>query len=681
MAVNVPIISEWRDKGLKTASRDIDGFSKKAKRQFEGLASAGRKIALGFAAAATGAAAFAKSAVDAASDFDESASKLGVIIGGASDAVIDFAKNASALGISANEAADAAGKFAIFGKAAGLSGDQLAQFSTEFITLSADLASFNNSSPQEAIDAIGAALRGESEPLRRFGVLLDDATMRQAALELGIYDGNGALNAQQKILAAQKLIYAQTGDAQGDFERTSGGLANQQRILAARLSNLRMEIGMKLLPIFTKFAGFLANRLYPAVERFTRFAWRRLTDAFQTARPFLERIVSLFQDHIRPAIERVVKFMQDNENVVKAFLGVLAGAAALAALAALAGALGALVTPLGLIVAAAAAVAGAFVYMYENVEWFRNAVDTIGRWFRDKFPVYFREAVDKIRELWDKLWPGLLAMGQWFQNTWLNEDSKWRQGLEVAWAKTWNGVERFVGGVFDNIILLLNSFSSVFAGLWNVFLGAITGDWSRTWTGIQQIATGGFGSLKFGFGVLSLPIKVLWAMFGEELKLVWGLVWGFITEQAGKGWAILKQAWSAGTGFIADLWDRTIGRIISAVGNLVGSIATAKQEISSLANAAIPGPIKAIGGVIGGIAGGIKKVIPFADGGLVTGPTLGLVGEAGPELVIPLDKIGSMGGGTINVYVQGSVITERDLIEQIRVGLIRSQRSGRPLVA
>ncbi len=65
----------------------------------------------------------------------------------------------------------------------------------------------------------------------------------------GIFDGNGALTAQQKILAAQKVIFEQTGDAQGDFARTSDGLANSQRILKAQLADLQVAIGEGLLPV------------------------------------------------------------------------------------------------------------------------------------------------------------------------------------------------------------------------------------------------------------------------------------------------------------------------------------------------------------------------------------------------------------------------------------------------
>jgi hypothetical protein len=71
---------------------------------------------------------------------------------------------------------------------------------------------------------------------------------------------------------------------------------------------------------------------------------------------------------------------------------------------------------------------------------------------------------------------------------------------------------------------------------------------------------------------------------------------------------------------------------------------------------------------------------PFALGGIVTMPTIGLVGEAGAEAIIPLSQLGSMGTTNVYVTVQGSVSSEKDLVEAVRVGLVRSQKSGRSLL-
>jgi len=267
MAVSLSIVSEFAGKGVATAIqqfKQLDGTTQKAAFAF-------KKLLIPGAIAATGAiVAFTKGvvpAVNAASDLEESMSKNNVIFGDAASAVSSFADEAArALGQSKTQALAAASTFGTFGKAAGLAGQELATFSTDFVTLASDLASFNNTTPEDAINAIGAALRGESEPLRRYGVLLNDATLKAAALELGIYDGTGALTAQQKVLAAQKVIYEQTTDAQGDFARTSDGLANQQRILAAQVENLQAKFGELLLPVFKRVVQYINDNVLPALN-------------------------------------------------------------------------------------------------------------------------------------------------------------------------------------------------------------------------------------------------------------------------------------------------------------------------------------------------------------------------------------------------------------------------------
>lgn len=255
----------------KRAEKALGGVSKGAEKESGKFKKAFAGIAAGFAGAAIGAA--IKESIAAASDLNEATSKTQQVFGDASAAVIKFADTTAAkMGLSKQSALDAAGTFGIFGKSAGLQGKQLSDFTTKFTGLAADLASFNNTSPEQAIEAIGAALRGESEPMRAYGVLLDDASMRQEALRLGLINTTKqALTPQQKVLAAQSLIYKQTADAQGDFARTSGGLANQQRILTAQFADAKAEIGTALLPIALEFFGFLNKTAVPVLKSMAQF--------------------------------------------------------------------------------------------------------------------------------------------------------------------------------------------------------------------------------------------------------------------------------------------------------------------------------------------------------------------------------------------------------------------------
>jgi hypothetical protein len=256
--------------GLNKANQQVGNAS-------GSIGSAFKKIGVAVAAAGAAAGAFAVKlgvdAIKAASNLNETVSKVGQIFGSSAKQVEAFANTAAtSLGQSRQQALDASATFAVFGKAAGLAGSDLVDFSTDFTVLASDLASFNNTSPEQAIQAIGSALRGEAEPLRSYGVLLNDATLKQAALELGIISTTTqALTPQQKVLAAQKVIYEQTSDAQGDFGRTSDGLANQSKILKARLEDISAEIGTALLPIVTDLATFFGDEVIPVIEKFGNF--------------------------------------------------------------------------------------------------------------------------------------------------------------------------------------------------------------------------------------------------------------------------------------------------------------------------------------------------------------------------------------------------------------------------
>lgn len=334
-ALTLKLLADISDfnKNLDKGAKDVDGFGDK-------MAAVGKKVGVALAAAAAAAGAMAIKigidAVKAASNLAETQSKVGVIFGESADAINKFAATAATkLGQTRQQAMDAASTFATFGKSAGLAGNDLVKFSTDLTTLSADLASFYNTSPEQAINAIGAALRGESEPIRAYGVLLNDATLKQEALNMGIYNGTGALSAQQKVLAAQQVILRQTSDAQGDFARTSDGLANQQRILTAQIENTKTMLGEALLPTVLKVVAFFNNNVIPTFEAFVygltgnEGAVQGLDEtgkkayyageAFRSVAKSVAQLAATFSSDGQSSIQGFVtalKFLADTANVV-----------------------------------------------------------------------------------------------------------------------------------------------------------------------------------------------------------------------------------------------------------------------------------------------------------------------------------------------------------------------------
>ncbi|CAB4197539.1 hypothetical protein UFOVP1519_45 [uncultured Caudovirales phage] len=233
----------WMELRLKSdkAEKDADDAGKKLSSKLLGYFSSAVFIA------------GMKKSVDAASNLNEEITKSQTIFGKGSSAVIEFSKTAAkSMGISERAYLSAASNLKGMLDNMGLADDKSTQWSQKLVALGGDLASFFNTQPADAIQAISAALRGESEPIRRYNVSLNDALLKNKALELGLYDGKGALDANARANAALAVIMDQTSAAQGDFAKTSSGLANTQRITAAEQENASASLGKSFLPIYQR---------------------------------------------------------------------------------------------------------------------------------------------------------------------------------------------------------------------------------------------------------------------------------------------------------------------------------------------------------------------------------------------------------------------------------------------
>jgi hypothetical protein len=235
----------------------------------KGLMPSFRTLATVGAAAFTGAAVAGFKLTQTASNLSESMSKVDAVFGQSAGTIQDFAKTTSAsLGITRQQALEAAGTFGNLIQAFGLTRDDAATMSEDLVRLAADLASFNNVPIEDVFTALRSGLSGETEPLKRFGVAINDVRLKQEALNMGIYDGKGALDITAKTQAAYALILKDTSLAQGDVERTSGGFANQMRFLQAQLADAAAELGLVLLPYAERFVRFVNENIVPAVRAF-----------------------------------------------------------------------------------------------------------------------------------------------------------------------------------------------------------------------------------------------------------------------------------------------------------------------------------------------------------------------------------------------------------------------------
>lgn len=216
-----------------------------------------------------------KKSFDAASDLNESFSKVSTVFGKAGKDIDAFSRTAAkSLGLSRQEALDAAGTFGNMFTQIGIAAPAAAGLSKEMIQLATDLGSFHNADITEVIDAQSSAFRGEYDALQKFIPTINAATVEQKALEMTGKKATKELTLQEKALAVQKLMMEGAGAATGDFARTADGAANKQRILTATAKDASATFGEKLSPIIEKVTTFLTgladkfSQLSPKVQNF-----------------------------------------------------------------------------------------------------------------------------------------------------------------------------------------------------------------------------------------------------------------------------------------------------------------------------------------------------------------------------------------------------------------------------
>lgn len=251
-------------------------------------------------------------AISAASDLNEAMSKSATIFGVHGAAIEAWAQQGAAdFGLSKRAALDAAAGFGNMFDQLGISSDRAAQMSQNIVELAADFASFHNADISQVLDAQSAAFRGEYDSLQRFLPLINAASVEQEAMAMTGKKNKDALTAQEKALAVNNLMLKGAGAAAGDFDRTSGSLANQQRTLAANIENTRAIIGQKLQPAMNTVVQWLNTDGIPGFLKLTEVIGEGMADA---AAFFLGALADIASG-VAQTLEKVDQFIPGMEGV------------------------------------------------------------------------------------------------------------------------------------------------------------------------------------------------------------------------------------------------------------------------------------------------------------------------------------------------------------------------------
>lgn len=187
-------------------------------------------------------------------------------------AFADFNKfletTASKLGLSKREAAAFGAQLIGIGQGAGLRGKELEKFGESALTLGVDLAAKFGTPVEEALTAVKSAFSGEFTPLKKYGLAINDATLKQFALKNNIIKTTkGALDPQTKTLATFAYLSSSANDSIGNFGDTIGySVAGQIKVFNAQLDDAKTQLGSVFIPAIAPVVKFLSEVAIPAFK-------------------------------------------------------------------------------------------------------------------------------------------------------------------------------------------------------------------------------------------------------------------------------------------------------------------------------------------------------------------------------------------------------------------------------
>ena len=392
-----------------------------------------------------------------AADLQDALGATDQIFKSAADSVKQWADNLdSYYGIAEGEALEYANMMgSLLQNIGGLTEEEAAKQAQTLIELAGDLTAMYGGTTADAVRALTGALKGNNSMLDNYGIAANDALIKQKALEMGIYDGTGALELQAKQAATLALIMEQTGAAQGQAAREADGASGGMRAFATEIKNLSTDIGEVLLPVITPLLGNLND------------------------------IVKKFGD-LSPEMKKAIVIVGGLAAAVGPLL-ILLGTLSIA--------IGAISLPVVAVIAGIAALGAAIVWIYNS--WKENGekskqmladfgvalqqlINKVTAWLKEKWAKilgYIKEQYEKFVETWTERLEFLKGMFTGWKDAIIEVFTSLKELVTGVWSSLWEGIT----GLFErNIKILLTATLFVVDWMltkWSAFKEGLTDIW------------------------------------------------------------------------------------------------------------------------------------------------------------------------------------------------------------
>lgn len=261
------------ERDLDQTGARVEGTSGKHKSAMMGLAAglgsaAGTMIGAGLTKAVDLVTDSFSQAISGAGALQQSIGAIDTVFKGGASQMHAWAQTAGTdVGLTKNEFNELGTLIGTQLKNGGTAMEQLAPKTNDLIKLGADLSSMFGGTSREAVEALSSALKGERDPIEKYGVSLTQAKIDAEAAALGFKKVGGSLSDEATQAATLSLIMKQTADAHGNFAKESNTLEGQQQRLSAGWQNFTVSIATMALPALTGMLTGL-NDTMPVVEGF-----------------------------------------------------------------------------------------------------------------------------------------------------------------------------------------------------------------------------------------------------------------------------------------------------------------------------------------------------------------------------------------------------------------------------
>lgn len=495
-----------------------------------------------------------KYAVSGAADLEQSIGGVQTVFKDSADQMLAWADAADqSLGLTENEYNEFAARLGASLKNAGTPMDELGGKTNDLIAMGADLASLYGGTTAEAVDALGSALRGEMDPIERYGISLNDAALTAEGLAMGIEKTGGSFSTQEKQLISMSLLQKQSADATGNFAREQETASNVAQRLTAKLKETASELGSRLTPYLADLGGWILDKGIPVLEDFgtgIEGVWSILSggdfkgaentfglEEDSAAVGFLfdlrDAAIGLWENALVPLGE----WISDHWKDIAAFFAGFGGTMLVVGLIALGGAIGGVIASISWIPLAIGAAVGALTWFFTQTEVGKNILAAVVDW------------------MVNTAWPAIKTFAGWVADAavWL-----WQNVLAPAWA----GIKTAIAATVD---WLVNTAWPFIKGVWDAIAGAAIWLWQSViqpvWNGIKTAIAIAVTAilvyidlLKWYFNQVIAPVA-MW-LWNNVMKPVWsgiqtaiGTVVAWFRDTA---WPIL----SAVIGWIATKFDQ-----------------------------------------------------------------------------------------------------------------------------